>query len=75
MADDPAQCMTVWERVRLWYGRDPDREAYIFRSPTIGRTALTRADLHHMSFTFADLLARAGVSKGDMVCNTLQVGV
>ncbi|KAK7100077.1 3-[(3aS,4S,7aS)-7a-methyl-1,5-dioxo-octahydro-1H-inden-4-yl]propanoyl:CoA ligase-like [Littorina saxatilis] len=69
---DPPHIQTVAARLIHWATLQPDREAYIFLSPRIGRSTLTRRNAKDMAFTFAERLTSLGLRHGDVVCNTLQ---
>ena len=75
MSSEKAPAQTVPARILHWAAQQPERDAYVFCSPRIGRSTLTRRNLKDMTFTFAGRLARVGVRIGDVVCNTLQVCV
>ena len=75
MSVEKVPSRTVPARILHWAAQQPERNAYVFCSPHIGRATLTRRNLKDMAFTFADRLAHVGMRIGDVVCNTLQVQV
>ncbi|XP_076445944.1 putative acyl--CoA ligase YdaB [Babylonia areolata] len=67
----PPHFYTLLEALNHWAQEKPDTPAVIFRDRHQRRHVLTWASLHTLSGRFAAVLRRQGVSRGQLVLNTL----